>query len=258
MTSRIVWVGLAVAAIAPWPVPGATAANEAQTIVQRGEYLATAGDCISCHTADGGKAFAGGYRINTPFGYLLAPNITPDPETGIGRWSADDFYRALHEGVNKHGQDMYPAMPYDFYTRVTRADSDAIFAYLESLPPVRNAVDVNHLRFPFNQRWTMAGWRELFFDEGTFKADPSASASWNRGAYLVEGLGHCSACHSPRDDLGGIERRHEYSGAEIDGWFAPNLSSNLYLGLGSWTAEEIATYLKTGARKGGTTAFGPM
>ncbi len=258
MTCRIVWVGLAVAAIASWPVPGATAANEAQTIVQRGEYLATAGDCISCHTADGGKAFSGGYRINTPFGYLLAPNITPDPETGIGRWSADDFYRALHEGVNKHGQDMYPAMPYDFYTRVTRADSDAIFAYLKSLPPVRNAVDVNHLRFPFNQRWTMAGWRELFFDEGTFKADPSASASWNRGAYLVEGLGHCSACHSPRDDLGGIERRHEYSGAEIDGWFAPNLSSNLHLGLGSWTAEEIATYLKTGARKGGTTAFGPM
>ena len=240
------------------PVAWMSAAEATPAQVQRGEYLATAGDCISCHTADGGQPFAGGYRINTPFGYLLAPNITPDPETGIGRWTPDDFYRALHEGVNKHGQDMYPAMPYDFYTRVTRADSDAIFAYLRTVKPVRNAVEVNHLRFPFNQRWTMAGWREIFFGEGTFKPDPTASASWNRGAYLVEGLGHCSACHSPRDVLGGIESRHEYTGAEIDGWFAPNISSNLHVGLGSWSAEDIATYLKTGVRKGQTTAFGPM
>lgn len=258
MISRSVWLGLAAAGFASMPVPPATAAVADQAIVQRGEYLATAGDCISCHTADGGKSFAGGYRIDTPFGYLLAPNITPDPETGIGRWTADEFYRALHEGVNRRGQDMYPAMPYVFYTRVTRPDSDAIFAYLKSLPPVRNVVNVNHLHFPFNQRWTMAGWRELFFSEGTLKPEPAASAAWNRGAYLVEGLGHCSACHSPRDVLGGIERRHEYTGAEIDGWFAPNISSNLHVGLGSWTAEEIATYLKAGARKGGTTAVGPM
>ena len=147
-------------------------------------------------------------------------------------------------------------MPYVFYTRVTRADSDAIFAYLRTVAPVRDTVAVNHLRFPFNQRWTMAGWRELFFDEGALTPDLAASASWNRGAYLVEGLGHCSACHSPRDVLGGIERRHEYTGAEIDGWFAPNISSNLHVGLGSWTADEIATYLRTGVRKGGTTASG--
>jgi mono/diheme cytochrome c family protein len=227
-------------------------------MAQRGAYLAAAGDCVSCHTADAGKPFAGGYRINTPFGDLLAPNITPAPDTGIGRWSVEDFYRALHQGVNRHGQDMYPAMPYTFYTRVTRADSDAIFAYLQTVPAVRNAVEVNHLNFPFNQRWTMAGWRELFFTEGTFAPDARKSASWNRGAYLVEGLGHCSACHSPRDVLGGIEQKHQYTGADIDGWFAPNLSSNLHVGLGSWTAQEIATYLKTGARPGTTTAFGPM
>ena len=190
------------------------------------------------------QAFRGRLSNQHAFRLLLAPNITPDAETGIGLWTADEFYRALHEGVNRRSQDMYPAMPYVFYTRVTRADSDAIFAYLRTVAPVRNAVAVNHLRFPFNQRWTMAGWRELFFDEGALKPDPAASASWNRGAYLVEGLGHCSACHSPRDVLGGIERRHEYTGAEIDGWFAPNISSNLYVGLGSWTADQIATYLE--------------
>ncbi len=234
------------------------AANAQQSQVQRGEYLARAGDCISCHTANGGVPYAGGYRLDTPFGYLLAPNITPDEETGIGSWSSADFYRAMHDGVNKRGQDMYPAMPYDFYTRLTRADSDAIFAYLRTLKPVRNAVDINHLRFPFNQRWSMAVWRELYFDEGSFKPDPSKSASWNRGAYLVEGLGHCSSCHSPRNALGGIEQSKAYTGASIDDWFAPNLTSNLHTGLGAWTAAEIATYLKTGAVAGRTTAFGPM
>ena len=236
----------------------ATAASAQQSQMQSGEYLAQAGDCISCHTANGGVPYAGGYRLDTPFGYLLAPNITPDDATGIGRWSSADFYRAMHDGVNKRGQDMYPAMPYDFYTRLTRADSDAIFYYLRTLKPVSNAVDINHLRFPFNQRWSMAVWRELYFDEGTFKPDPSKSASWNRGAYLVEGLGHCSSCHSPRNALGGIEQSKAYTGASIDDWFAPNLTSNLHTGLGAWTAAEIATYLKTGAVAGRTTAFGPM
>ena len=188
-------------------------AQTPQTEVQRGEYLARAGDCVSCHTAKGGAPYAGGLRMDTPFGYLLAPNITPDPETGIGNWSADDFYRALHDGLNKRGQDMYPVMPYDFYTKVTRADSDAIFAYLKSVPPVRNAVDINHLRFPFDLRWSMVAWRELYFDEGTYKADPAQSAAWNRGAYLVEGLGHCSACHSPRNVMGAIEKDKAFTGA---------------------------------------------
>jgi mono/diheme cytochrome c family protein len=226
--------------------------------VARGAYLARAGDCVSCHTAPGGAPYAGGYRIDTPFGYLLAPNITPDAATGIGRWSADDFYRALHQGVNRNGQDMYPAMPFDFYTRITREDSDALYAYLRSLPAVNNTVDINQLRFPFNQRWSMAVWRELFFSEGTYKNDPAKSAAWNRGAYLVEGLGHCSACHSPRNALGGIEKDKAFTGATIDGWFALNLSSELHTGLGNWTAEQIATYLKTGAVAGKTTALGPM
>jgi len=228
------------------------------TTVQRGEYLARAGDCISCHTASNGAPFAGGYRIETPFGPLYAPNITADNDTGIGRWSADDFWRALHHGVNRRGQDMYPAMPYDFYTRVSRQDSDDIFAWLRTVKPVANKVDVNQLRFPFNQRWSMAVWRELYFSEGVFKPDAAKSAQWNRGAYLVEGLGHCSACHSPRNALGGIEKDKAFTGASIDGWFALNLTSNLHTGLGEWSAQDIAKYLKTGAAPGRSTALGPM
>ncbi len=224
--------------------------------IKRGEYLARAGDCISCHTANGGAPYAGGFRLDTPFGYMLAPNITPDPDTGIGRWSANDFYRALHDGVNKRGEDMYPNMPYDFYTRVTRADIDSIFAYLRTLKPVRNAVDVNHLNFPFDLRMSMIGWSELYFKEGTYKPDPTKTASWNRGAYLIEGLGHCSDCHSPRNLLGAIEQRKDFAGAVTDGWFALNLTSDITTGLGAWTADDIATYLKTGAGK--TTTLGPM
>jgi mono/diheme cytochrome c family protein len=233
-------------------------AAQSTDVVTRGAYLARAGDCVSCHTAPGGQPYSGGYRLDTPFGYLLAPNITPDAATGIGRWSADDFWRALHQGVNKRGQDMYPVMPFDFYTRVTREDSDAIYAYLRSVPAVSNPVIVNHLRFPFNQRWSMAVWRELYFSEGSYKSDPARSPAWNRGAYLVEGLGHCSACHSPRNALGGIEKDKAFSGATVDGWFALNLTSELHTGLGSWTVEQVATYLKTGAVAGKTTALGPM
>ncbi len=228
------------------------------TLIQRGEYLARAGDCVSCHTAVGGVPFAGGLRLDTPFGYMLAPNITPDVETGIGRWSSADFYRALHDGVNKHGQDMYPTMPYDFYTRATREDIDAIYAYLRTVKPVRNAVTINHLYFPFDQRWSMAAWRELYFTEGTYKPDPNKSASWNRGAYLVEGFGHCSDCHSPRNLMGGIEKSKDFNGAVIDGWFALDLTSDIATGLGAWTTDEIATYLRTGVYKGKTTTLGPM
>jgi mono/diheme cytochrome c family protein len=238
---------------------GFAAAGEAQTpTVQRGEYLARAGDCISCHTAKGGAPYAGGLRLDTPFGAMRAPNITPDPDTGIGRWTADEFYRALHDGVNRHGKDMYPTMPYDFYTRVTREDIDAIFAFLGTVKPVRNPVKVNDLRFPFDQRWTMGVWRELYFNAGTFKANPARSAAWNRGAYLVEGLGHCADCHSPRNLLGGIEKSRDFDGAVIDGWFALDLTSDIATGLGAWTLDELATFLRTGVYKGRTTALGPM
>jgi mono/diheme cytochrome c family protein len=226
--------------------------------VQKGEYLARAGDCTSCHTAAGGQPFAGGLKMDTPFGFMLTPNITPDDETGIGLWSADDFYRALHNGVNKKGQDLYPVMPYTFYTKVTRADSDAIFAYLRSQTPVRNDVDVNNLNFPFDIRLTQLFWRELFFTEGTFAPDQGKTEQWNRGAYLVEGLGHCSACHSPRNILGGIEKGEQFTGARVDHWFALNLTSNLRTGIGAWSDLDMIDYLRKGAAKRESTALGPM
>jgi mono/diheme cytochrome c family protein len=239
-------------------VAAGRAAATQQSLAERGEYLARAGDCVSCHTANDGALFAGGVRVDTPFGYMLSSNITPDPDTGIGRWSSADFYRAVHEGVNKRGKDMFPTMPYDFYTKLTRADVDAIYAYLRTVKPVRNAVDVNHLRFPFNLRWTMGAWRELYFNEGTYKPDPTKSAAWNRGAYLVEGPGHCSDCHSPRNLLSGIEKNRDFSGAVVDGWFALDITSDIATGLGSWSIEEIAAYLKTGVTKSKNAALGPM
>jgi mono/diheme cytochrome c family protein len=236
----------------------AVTAAPAQSLVERGEYLVRAGDCIGCHTATGSTPLAGGLRIETPFGYMLSPNITPDVATGIGSWSNDDFYRAMHHGVNKRGEDMYPTMPFDFYTKVTRADVDAMYAYLRTVKPVTHPIETNHLHFPFDLRWSMAGWRELFFREGAYVPDPKRTPSWNRGAYLVEGLGHCSDCHSPRNLLGGIEKSKDFAGAVVDGWFALDLSSDIATGLGSWSVDEIATYLKTGTGKDKTTVLGPM
>ena len=230
----------------------------AQTPDKNGEYLALAGDCVSCHTAPGGKPYAGGLKMQTPFGFLLSPNITPDVETGIGSWSKDDFARALHDGINKKGQDLYPAMPFTSYTKVTRADVDAIYDYLRTVKPVSNAVKVNQLDFPFNIRTSMLVWRELFFKRGFFKPDPKQSDVWNRGAYLVEGLEHCSECHSPRNIMGAIKPSKEFTGAVIDGWYALNLTSAPITGLGNWTIQDIANYLKTGKNPGKTTAFGPM
>ncbi|MHB8455625.1 MAG: c-type cytochrome [Acidiferrobacterales bacterium] len=237
-----------------------TTTSVPRTQVQWGEYLARAGDCQACHTDKNHilAPFAGGNRLNTPFGYMLTPNITPDRDTGIGRWSGSDFYRALHDGVNKRGEDMYPTMPYLFDTKVSRKDIDAIYAYLKTVKPVKNAVNVNHLRFPYNQRQSLIAWRALYFHKGTFKPDTARSAVWNRGAYLVEGLGHCSDCHSPRNSLGAIEKKRKFSGALLNGWYGLNLTSDLGTGLGSWTAMDIATYLKTGAFHGKTTAIGPM
>ena len=233
-------------------------ASPAPEQIKRGEYLVRAGDCISCHTAPGGTPFAGGLRMRTPFGDLLTPNITPDFRTGIGSWGADDLYRALHDGVGKWVGDLYPAMPYTFYTKITREDSDAIYAYLSALAPVDNPVEVNQLHWPFSVRMTMAFWRELYFTEGTFKPDASKSPEWNRGAYLIEGLGHCSACHSPRNVLGAIEQDRAFTGATIDGWFALNLTSNLRTGLGDWSIDQIVAFLKNGAAKGKATALGGM
>jgi mono/diheme cytochrome c family protein len=247
--------GLAVMLSVSGPVSGQVAGGDA---VKRGEYLARLGDCMACHTRPGGAPWAGGFRVATPFGDLFSPNITPDVATGIGAWTADDLYRSLHDGYAKGVGDMYPAMPYTFYTKVTRADSDAIYAYLRTLPPVVNKVQVNRLRFPYDIRMSMAFWRELYFKEGDYRPDPAWGPEWNRGAYLVEGLGHCSACHSPRNFMGAIEPDRAFTGATVDGWFAPNLTEDWKSGLGQWTVDQIVAYLKTGAAKSKSTTFGEM
>lgn len=239
-------------------VASAASAAASPEEIRRGEYLARAGDCVSCHTAPGGAPYAGGLRMRTPFGDLLTPNITPDFRTGIGAWTSKDFHNALHDGVSKRVGDLYPVMPYTFYTKVTREDSDAIYAYLSSLAPVDHPVEVNQLRFPFNIRMTMAFWRELYFKEGRYITDFSQSPEWNRGAYLVEGLGHCSACHSPRNALGAIEQNRAFTGATVDGWFALNLTSDLRTGLGAWSVDEVVAFLKKGAAKGKSTSLGDM
>ena len=252
----VLTVVLLAAAASPAVTSPAAAALTDQA--KRGEYLARAGDCFSCHTKPGGQPYAGGLRMDTPFGALVTPNITPDDATGIGRWTADDLYRAMHDGVNKAGQDLYPVMPYTFFTKVTRADVDDIYAYLRTVKPVSNRVDVNQLRFPFDIRLTQMAWRELYFTEGTFAPDPKKSAQWNRGAYLVEGLGHCGACHSPRTILGGIKRGEQLTGAHVDHWFALNLTGDLRRGIGKFSDKQLVSFLKRGAVKGKTTAIGPM
>ncbi|HEX3504823.1 MAG TPA: cytochrome c, partial [Xanthobacteraceae bacterium] len=192
--------------------------------IKEGEYLARAGDCVACHTAPTGKLFAGGLAMPTPFGTLYSTNITPDPETGIGKWNADDFYRVMHVGRMPDGGLIYPAMPFPSYTKVTRADSDAIFAYLKTVPAVHQPDRPNDLRFPYNNRSLIIGWRTLFFNEGEYTPDPKQSAEWNRGAYLVEGLGHCGMCHTPINALGGSSEAQAFQGGLIpmQNWYAPS------------------------------------
>lgn len=227
--------------------------------VKRGEYLARAGDCISCHSNGADAPFTGGLPMHTPFGIIYTPNITPDEETGIGTMTADEFYRVMHEGVGRHGEYLYPVMPFTFYTKMTRKDVNAIHAYLQSLEPVSKKNRGNALHFPFDIRMSMLGWRELFFEPGTFEPDTRKSKQWNRGAYLVEGPGHCGACHSPRNVFGAIEKDRTFTGARIDDWFALNLTNDLHSGLGSWNVDEIADFLKTGtSRRKGVAALGPM
>ena len=224
-----------------------------------GEYLARAGDCIACHTARGGEPFAGGFEMPTPFGTLYTPNITPDPETGIGKWTADDFYRAMHDGKSKDGSLLYPAFPYPSYTKVTRADADAIYGYIQTIAPVKKKNKPHALKFPYNQRNLLIGWRALYFQPGEYKPDPAQSAEWNRGAYLVLGLGHCDACHTSRNMLGATVKDKELSGGLIplQDWYAPSLTSNREAGLGQWEIEEVVALLRTGISKRGV-VFGPM
>jgi mono/diheme cytochrome c family protein len=239
--------------------------DQAKSLVERGRYLARAGNCVSCHTAPDGPAFAGGLAFETPFGKLYSTNITPDPETGIGKWTEEQFARAVREGVRPDGAHLYPAFPYTAYTKLSDEDVSALFAYLKIVKPVNFTPPENDMSFPANQRWALGIWKALFFDEGRFEADSKQTPEWNRGAYLVEGLGHCSACHSPRNFIGaekssmamtGGEYTDKVPTGEIRMWSAPNLT-DVPNGLGSWPAEEVASYLKTG-RNAFSETHGPM
>jgi mono/diheme cytochrome c family protein len=232
--------------------------NQAFDKIERGRYLTVAGDCIACHTAPGGAPFAGGAALETPFGSLLGPNITPDVATGIGAWSEEDFWRAMHEGIGKGGARLYPAMPYPAYTKVTRDDASAIWAYLRTLEPVHNEVEPNQLKFPFSvRRPATSTWNFINFVSGVFQPDSTKSQVWNRGAYLVEGLGHCGTCHTPKNITGGDRGNEALQGALLQDWYAPDLTEDPRTGIGSWPIEEIVRYLKTGANSYDI-ASGPM
>src|SRR6478736_3770548 len=239
--------------------PGKVAVSATTQTITKGEYLARAGDCIACHTEPGGKQFSGGRAMATPFGNLYVPNVTPDDETGIGRWTADDFYRMMHQGVSRDGSLLYPVMPFASYTKVTREDSDALYAYLMSVAPVKQANRKHELKFPFGNRDLLLGWRTLYFKEGEFVPDPEQSAEWNRGAYLVGGLGHCAMCHTAINALGGSSESKAFEGGMIpnQNWYAPSLTSNREAGLGEWDIQDIADLLQVGVSHRGTT-YGPM
>jgi mono/diheme cytochrome c family protein len=243
------------------PAPGsaATADQLQTTLVSRGEYLARVGDCVACHTKHDGVPFTGGFAMPTPFGTLYSPNITPDDATGTGKWTATEFYQMLHTGRSRDGTLLYPAMPFPAYTKITRDDSDALFAYLRTLKPVSQTNRANELRFPYNNRSLMFGWRTLYFTEGTFAPLPGRSAEFNRGAYLVQGLGHCASCHSTINALGGSSDDSAFAGGLIplQNWYAPSLTSNQESGLGNWSVVDIAALLKGGASMRGA-VYGPM
>lgn len=252
--------GLLLAVLVCLPAPPALAqARPAAGIVERGRYLAQAGDCIACHTVPGEKIFSGNRPMPTPFGTLYSPNITPDAATGIGKWTAQQFYTMMHTGRSRDGALLYPAMPFASYTKVSRADCDAIFAYLRSVPAVRQPSRPHDLRFPYNNRALLIGWRTLYFQEGEYQPDNSKSAEWNRGAYLVQGLGHCAMCHTAINALGGSSAANAFEGGLIpmQNWYAPSLTSNREAGLGNWQIQDIIDLLQTGVSNRGT-VYGPM
>ena len=229
------------------------------TLVARGAYLARAGNCMACHTTRGGQQYAGGLGVATPFGTVYSSNLTPDKSTGIGSWSSAHFWRAMHNGRSKSGRLLYPAFPYTNYTQVTRDDSDAIYAFLRSLPAVSQANQPHALRTPYQSQAALAVWRALYFSPGVFEPDANRTAEWNRGAYLVQGLGHCSACHSPRDALGGISKSSGLAGGliPVQNWYAPSLTSPHEAGMADWDREQIVKLLKNGVSAEASVS-GPM
>ncbi|RZN31300.1 cytochrome c [Bradyrhizobium sp. Leo121] len=237
---------------------GVPAALEKASLVERGEYLAKAADCMVCHTKPGEKQYAGGLAFKLPFGTLYSTNITADKETGIGNYSDQDFLNAVQRGKRHDGAMLYPAMPYASYTYMTDEDLLAVKAYLFSLPPVRAPAPENTLAFPFNQRWAMLFWSAVFNPDTRFAPDTSKSPEWNRGAYLAEALAHCGECHTPRNLGFALDNRKKFAGAVTAGWRAFNISSDKATGLGNWSEEALVSYLSTGHALGHGTASGPM
>jgi mono/diheme cytochrome c family protein len=237
---------------------GVPASLEKASLIERGEYLARAADCMVCHTSPGGKEYAGGLGFKLPFGTLYSTNITADKETGIGNYSDQDFLDAVQRGKRRDGAMLYPAMPYPSYTYMSDDDVLAVKAYLFSLPPVRAAAPENTLSFPFNQRWAMLFWSAVFNPDTRFAPDTSKSPEWNRGAYLVEALAHCGDCHTPRNLAFALDNRKKFAGAVTAGWRAFNISSDKSTGVGSWKDEDLAAYLSTGHAMGHGAASGPM
>jgi len=242
----------AIAPISPSP-PGSFAPD----LVARGEALAAGGFCTECHTVKGGQRFAGGYPMHTPFGVLYSTNITPDPETGIGTWSEAAFARSMHEGVARDGSLLFPAFPFDHFTKLSDDDVKALYAYFMTRPPVRAPAQANTIPFPLNIRYLQAGWKLLFFRAGRFEPDPNKSAEWNRGAYLAEGLSHCGACHTPRNVLGAEKSGEPYAGAVVDNWIAPALTA-ANPSPAPWTEDELHRYLGSGVSVLHGIAAGPM
>ena len=241
------------------PLVGAPSVVPGTDLVARGAYLARAGNCMGCHTVPGGAAYAGGRGVPTPFGTIYAPNLTPDAATGIGAWSPAEFWRALHNGRARDGRLLYPAFPYPNYTRVTREDSDAIHAYLRSLPAVVQANKPHTLAFPFDQQAALAVWRALYFRPERVEPDPARGAEWNRGAYLVEGLGHCNACHASRNALGASTSTLDLAGGliPVQNWYAPALTSPDEASVAGWDVQHIVDLMRTGVSTRGA-VMGPM
>lgn len=237
----------------------AVTAPATEVQIEQGRYLALAGNCMACHTTRGGTPFAGGRRIDTPFGGVYSSNLTPDPETGLGRWTAQDFWQAMHRGRSKDGRLLAPAFPYNHTSVITRQDSDAMFAWLRTLPPVVQAQPAHTLVWPVGTQPALAVWRSLFFEPSPFQADKAQTAEWNRGAYLVQGLGHCAACHSPRNALGASGAVNDLSGGlmPVVNWYAPDLTRDAETGLASTPLPEIERLLRTGASNTAQTS-GPM
>jgi mono/diheme cytochrome c family protein len=236
----------------------ASPAPTGQALIERGAYLARAGNCMACHTERGGVPYAGGRGIATPFGTVYAGNLTPDASTGIGAWSAEDFWQALRQGRSRDGRLLYPAFPYANYSRLQREDADAIYAFLRSLPPVARANTPHELRWPFNTQWALAAWRTLYFKPEPFEPQAQQSPAYNRGAYLVQGLGHCSACHAARNVLGASNPLDLAGGLiPMQNWYAPSLTDARQSGLMDWPLADIVALMQTGVSPRGSVQ-GPM